>query len=316
MRFFAFLGLMLQAALSLGAEPNVLLQSWKDAARQCEVPVKIYLPADTSGPAPVILFSHGLGASREMYGYLGTYWAEKGFVAVHLTHVGSDDSVWRNATDSRVDAMMAAASAANYVARLGDIAFVIDELTRQNAEKSSRLFGRLNLEQIGMAGHSFGALTAQAEAGQSILVAGVERVFRDPRIKAVVAMSPAPPPKSNLPAAAFARMAAPIFYLTGTADFEMITMAGVKQRREPFDKGGGSDQYLAIFAGGDHGLFVGRRRGGARKSDAAAWAYIQKATTEFFNAYLRNDPASLVWMREKAAGEMGAIGKLESKKSS
>jgi hypothetical protein len=30
-----------------------------------------------------------------------------------------------------------------------------------------------------MAGHSFGAMTAQAQAGQAILVAGVERVFRD-----------------------------------------------------------------------------------------------------------------------------------------
>jgi hypothetical protein len=78
-------------------------------------------------------------------------------------------------------------------------------------------------------------------------------------------MSPAPPPKSNLAAAAFAKMAAPIFYLTGTADFEPITMAGVKQRRQPFDTGGGSDHYLAIFDGGDHGLFNGRRRLGTPK---------------------------------------------------
>ena len=43
--------------------------------------------------APVVLFSHGLGGSREGYGYLGSYWAAHGYVAVHLQHIGSDETM-------------------------------------------------------------------------------------------------------------------------------------------------------------------------------------------------------------------------------
>ncbi|MBM3855559.1 MAG: hypothetical protein FJ399_20795 [Verrucomicrobia bacterium] len=36
----------------------------RDSARQREIPVRVYLPAERT-PAPVLLFSHGLGGSRE-----------------------------------------------------------------------------------------------------------------------------------------------------------------------------------------------------------------------------------------------------------
>ena len=48
---------------------------WHDATRDRDVPVKIYFPKDGAGPFPVVLFSHGLGGSREGYEYLGRHWA-------------------------------------------------------------------------------------------------------------------------------------------------------------------------------------------------------------------------------------------------
>ena len=48
---------------------------WRDTARDREVPVKIYYPADCNTPCPVIIFSHGLGGSRDGYEYLGRHWA-------------------------------------------------------------------------------------------------------------------------------------------------------------------------------------------------------------------------------------------------
>ncbi len=64
---------------------------WYDSSRRRTVPVKIYYPAENGGKTiPVILFSQGLGASRETYSYLGEYWAAHGYISVHVPHAGDD----------------------------------------------------------------------------------------------------------------------------------------------------------------------------------------------------------------------------------
>ncbi|MCU0924208.1 MAG: hypothetical protein MUF16_28565 [Burkholderiaceae bacterium] len=53
---------------------------WRDAARQRQVPVRLYLPdaARPDQPVPLVVFSHGIGGSRAGYSYLGRYWASQG----------------------------------------------------------------------------------------------------------------------------------------------------------------------------------------------------------------------------------------------
>src|SRR5258708_35446079 len=68
---------------------------WVDQKRDRKVPVKIYYPKDGKGPFPVIIFSHGLGGSRDGYEYLGRYLGGHGYFSVHLQHLGSDSSVWQ-----------------------------------------------------------------------------------------------------------------------------------------------------------------------------------------------------------------------------
>lgn len=43
-----------------------------------DVPVRVFLPAQ-AGTSPVILFSHGLGGSREGNRFLGEHWARRAF---------------------------------------------------------------------------------------------------------------------------------------------------------------------------------------------------------------------------------------------
>ena len=81
----------------------------KDAKRSREIPIRVYLPKEKK-PAPVVLFSHGLGGSREGSAFLGDHWAARGYVAVFLQHPGSDDSVWKEKPPAqRMAAMRAAA---------------------------------------------------------------------------------------------------------------------------------------------------------------------------------------------------------------
>src|SRR5438093_7144385 len=78
------------------ANVAIIRETWRDAERERDVPVKIFLPEKSGSAQPVIIFSHGLGGTRETYDYLGEHWAGCGYVSVHLQHAGSDDAVWRN----------------------------------------------------------------------------------------------------------------------------------------------------------------------------------------------------------------------------
>src|SRR6478735_4138978 len=67
-----------------------------DDARHREIPVRVYLPEGKTA-APVVLFSHGLGGSRENSPYLGQHWAARGYAVVFMQHAGSDEKVWKTA---------------------------------------------------------------------------------------------------------------------------------------------------------------------------------------------------------------------------
>jgi predicted dienelactone hydrolase len=71
-----------------------------DVSRDRKVPVKVYLPA-TKLPQAVVIFSHGLGGSRENSAYLGEHWAAHGYVAVFVQHAGSDEAVWKGVEPSQ-----------------------------------------------------------------------------------------------------------------------------------------------------------------------------------------------------------------------
>src|SRR4051812_40026410 len=99
----AMLLLTLVAAVGQGEVPKAgpyavetFTLDWKDAKRKDrEVPVRLYVPQKAKGPRPVVIFSHGLGGSRDNAAYLGKHWASHGFVCVYVQHRGSDELVWK-----------------------------------------------------------------------------------------------------------------------------------------------------------------------------------------------------------------------------
>ena len=53
-----------------GPDPEVIDLTVQDDDRDRAIPIRVFLPP-TPRPAPVVLFSHGLGGSREGNAYLG-----------------------------------------------------------------------------------------------------------------------------------------------------------------------------------------------------------------------------------------------------
>lgn len=297
-------------ASAKGSSPRILRLDWVDTSRERPVPVLIYLPPapNLKEPCPVILFSHGLGGSREGYSYLGEHWSNAGYVSVHVQHLGSDDAVWRQVLpeERMTAARRAAATPANALARPRDLSFVIDELTRQNQQKSSPLYHKLDLTRIGAAGHSFGGFTVMAIAGQSFL--GGRSQLADPRVKAVVQMSAPVIGGDRVPAAHFNGIRVPVLHMTGTLDDSPVGDTVAEDRRIPYDRTHNATASLVIFQGGDHMIFSGRMQKNPQReaSDRVYQKLIREGTTAFWNAHLRDDAGSKKWFYD--GGYTQALG--------
>jgi dienelactone hydrolase len=293
-------------------EVLVTRADWRDASRDRVVPVKIYSPQLGSGPFPVVIFSHGLGGTREGYEYLGQCWASHGYVAVHLQHVGSDDSVWKDAgIGKRMSAMQrAAAQPRNAMDRTQDVSFALDQLTQLNATNSAWR-GKLDLTRVGVSGHSFGAYTTLASAGAAYSALAVGG--GDARIKAAIPMSaPVPANKARLDDA-YAGVKIPCLHMTGTEDNSPIGDTKAEERRLPFDHCRNSDQFLITFTGGDHAIFGGRERKLGGGKDAEFQRLISQSSLAFLDAYLRNDAKAKEWLTTKFKDALGKEGVLEVK---
>lgn len=281
---------------------------WHDAKRDRAVPVKIYYPKDIAAPCPVIVFSHGLGGSREGYEYLGNYWASRGYVSVHLQHLGSDSAVWQGGD---LQALKQAANAKNALDRARDVSFALDQLEILNKTADFPLQGKLDLQRIGMAGHSFGANTALLVSGMNLGFPGAPSLT-EPRIKAAVILS-APSPMSKNYDVIYGSIRLPMLHMTGTKDTSPIDRPGstAADRRLPFDHIHGSDAYLLTFKDGDHMVFSGQRRGASVATDDRYHALIQQSSTAFWDTYLQGDAKGKQWLKSDFRRELGENGVFE-----
>jgi predicted dienelactone hydrolase len=145
---------------------TILLQDHK---RNRKMLVDVYLPTPFNqvhqgqpNSIPVIVFSHGLAASRTDYAILGEHLASYGFVTASIQHPGSDTDQIQALLSGRASDVF---KVSEFIDRPADISFLLDELERRNPTEFE---GQLNLEKVGVAGYSFGAYTALAIAGAEI----------------------------------------------------------------------------------------------------------------------------------------------------
>jgi predicted dienelactone hydrolase len=277
-----------------------------DAERARELPLRIFLPAATAA-APVVVFSHGLGGTRDTCNYLGRHWAARGYAVVFVQHPGSDDAVWRDARPrDRMAAMQRAASGKNLVLRGEDVRAVLDQLTVWNADQEHPCHSRLDLEHVGMSGHSFGAATTQSVAGQSMPLLGQK--FVDRRIDAALPMSPSSPRVGSVERA-FAEVRIPWLLMTGTEDTSPIGDQDVASRLAVYPALPATiDRYLLVLDGAEHSAFTERALpGDARPRNPDHHRAILALSTAFWDAHLRGDRAARAWLHgEGARAVLGA----------
>jgi len=293
----AILGAGYDPLSAQGARPERQDLVVRDEKRAREIPIRVYLPMEKS-PAPVVLFSHGLGGTREGCAYLGEHWARRGYVAVFLQHPKSDDGVWNDKpVAQRMAAMRQAAGLENFRLRVQDVPTVLDRLQAWNKADSHPLAGRLDLKKVGMSGHSFGAVTTQAVSGQAMPVG---KGFTDSRIRAAVLMSPSGPRRGDV-RQAFGEVKVPWMLLTGTKDNAVITDVDAKSRLGVFPALPPGGKYELVLDGAEHSAFSDRALpGDTEKRSPNHHRAILAVTTAFWDAHLRGDEAAREWLEGEA----------------
>lgn len=281
---------------------------WQDASRQRAVPVRLYLPkaasetADAAGsvgggvvlkPVPLIVFSHGLGGSRNGYQYLGRFWAAHGYASMHVQHIGSDNQLWRGNPFSLTMRLKDAAQDSEAVARAKDVSFALTEMLAQ-----PQFAGRFDATRVVAAGHSYGANTTMLLAGAAVPNKGENGQIlnlRDPRIKAAMLLSAPPFYGYSNPALILGGIALPTLHVTATADDIMVPGygSGVDDRVGVFNAMGDPRKTLVVFTGGSHSIFTDRAGTGGAELNPRV-----KAATQAL---------SLAFLRQTLGGETGAL---------
>lgn len=144
---------------------TVSKQVWtlEDAQRNRRFSVDVYTPETPAAQIlPVIVFSHGLASNPADSSEALQQIASHGYLVAAPQHPGSD-AIWLKEMLKGVHQDLFDVN--EFSNRPKDISFVIDELERRNA---SQFNGQLDLQRVGIAGHSFGGYTALALGGATV----------------------------------------------------------------------------------------------------------------------------------------------------
>jgi dienelactone hydrolase len=269
--------------------------AWTDATRKREVLARLYMPAQSSSPqtplvqatplvyaTPLVVFSHGIGGSRDGYTYIGSYLAANGIAVLHLQHAGSDRSIWFGNPLGMVSRLQAAAKETEAIDRAKDVSFALDQVL-----SDSQLGSKLDASRIAAAGHSYGANTTLLVSGARVQREGRSLEYTDKRIKASVIISAPPFYGEGDSKSILGGIAIPTLHITATGDEIKIPgyYSSAQDRVEVYEAVGSAKvtKALAVFKEGSHSMFTDRLGTGGAELNPK----IKIATRELALAFLK-----------------------------
>ena len=266
-------------------------RDWFDDARERPVPIRLYQPVTSSSasPAPLIIFSHGIGGSRLGYSYLGSYWASHGLASLHVQHVGSDRSIWFGNPFNLVSRLQEAAQEKEAIDRVYDLRFA---LTRMLEDPLGQI---INPNQIIAAGHSYGANTTLLASGARVSREDVPIDLSDARIKAAIVISAPRFYGQKTVDSILQPIQLPTLHITATEDNIQIPgyFSGYPDRLAIFEAIGSQRKALAVFEGGSHSMFTDRTRSGGAVLNHQVKEATQELSLDFIAQVLNNQESGI-----------------------
>jgi predicted dienelactone hydrolase len=256
---------------------------WNEAYRNAPV---------RKGRFPLVVFSHGNGGSRSQNSFWCDYLASHGYIIVSADHTGNATWTVINGTPVVFQASERQNSAKD---RPRDVSFLLDQMISWDKGADKRFARRIDTDHSAITGMSFGSYTAHWAADQ------------DPRFKAVIAMSGAPPSHTNL--------TVPSLRMLGTED-RTIGVPGNKAIRENHAMHTGPSYLLELKNGGHYsftdmfkinktfgdGVGAGKRRDTNEPfeftSMETTYKIINSYSVAFLGYYLKGETSYLTFLTE------------------
>jgi len=294
------------ANVSPDTEPNqisITRGEWFDEKRNGrKVSFKAYCPVEThKGPFPVIIWSHGLGGSRDGAGFISRFVASHGYIVVHIQHPGTDSTLWEGKPGHPWDVIRAThIPRSATLQRFKDVPFALSKLSTLDIAPF------MDMSRIGMSGHSFGGMTTQVMAGQRRGYGARQYSLFENRFKAGIVYSPVPmrKKKQHGPEDFYGGIQIPLLIMTGTDDDSPIENFGYEDRLEVYTHSGGPEQHLLVLDKGDHMVYNGSRgKLDANPKRDVHEEIIKMLSLAFWDAYLKDDAAATEWLKGSGASE-------------
>jgi predicted dienelactone hydrolase len=304
--------------------PDLETELVVDSKSKRKIKLKIRLPAPAKSTA-LIIYSPGLGSGVSNGADWCEAWRGAGYIVVTLAHPVTDDSIWNTSKNRSLKMTIAEAIASpQYALRVKDCSVALDYLLGLPAltpyfERSGDSQGAARRPRIGIAGHSYGALTVQSIAGQG---QGGKSPL-DPRIDAAVALSPSA--MSQERAAAMGQVKIPFFCVTGDLDgYVTFKQAAdsvrlgvpLSQRQWVYDHLPKGKRQELLVAQADHMTFAGEPISAEHfsrdvllpeQNNANTWARISALTTGFWDFYLKAEAKPSAEQRKAYIKRMQAL---------
>ncbi|PSB12515.1 hypothetical protein C7B62_01465 [Pleurocapsa sp. CCALA 161] len=285
----------------------------RDRRRDRTFPVDLYLPqVKERRKLPLIVISHGLGGDLTTFAYLAQHLASHGFAVAVPEHPGSSAKQIEgllNGLESDVT------PPEELINRPLDIKFLLDRLEASFGHK-------IDVDNVGVIGQSFGGYTALALAGAEInwnslnrdcpnldnswnlswliqclalqipLVA-TQTELKDERIKAAIAINPLV--SSIFGEESLSKIDLPVMFISGSSD--PITPA-LSEQIIPFTWLTTPKKYLVLLKGGTHFSTLNESAGSIPVPEKAigpspkiAHDYVRQLGLAFFGKYLTEKEA-------------------------
>ncbi len=239
----------------------------------------------------LVLFSHGANSSNQNYDRFWRPWADAGYLVIGPNHIDTGPP----ATQQKVSRPVL------WQARLDDTTLPLRQRAPFDAFAASR-GASIDWSTACAAGHSFGAVVAQALAGASLIAPGETepRSARTADVAACITLSPPGPLKGFIPADAWSTVAVPSLLQTGDADILPGFVDDWRLRLTGF--AGRANRWTLLGHGVDHyfhGLICRLTQGAA--ADLPALEEATTLSTRFLDAYLRGDTDAFSALQTRAS---------------
>lgn len=233
---------------------------------------ELYLPERETASIPVIVISHGVASNRETFAYLAQHLASHGYAVVAIEHADTSTEKFNRF----LTGLEGSPDSQSLLHRPRDISAVLDTVAEKAVENPD--WRSLNLDSVGVMGHSLGGYTALAAAGATLqpqlwqsvcnaavgeqpllnlsmllqcrfdeLPADASLTVQDDRVQAVMAMNPLT--SHIFGEAGMAALTVPTMLVSSTNDY---FVPALPEQIEPFQWLTMDEKYLVIVENGTH----------------------------------------------------------------